>query len=189
MNASELHSVIDRKKAGRATEGQFEIVLLYDGETALKAARHIIETVVGKHFDEADVHRDELSFAEVMHPELRTESIQMASGCDVFVTATANGSHLPAAVASWITLWLESRPQKETALISIAGSPPGSVASTAMQDYLHHLADRQGLSFFSSNYTLPAAELKEPEKFARLEAGHRVPHDIKPRPERWGLNE
>ena len=169
--------------------GGFHIVLLYDSAMALAATRHIVDTLVGKHVGEADVHRDELSFVEVMHPELRAESIQLTAGCDMFVVATADGTHLPGEVASWIDLWLEMRPEKETALVSIAGTRLGCVQSTAVQNYLHHLAEEHRLSFFSSNFTLPEAELKPAEEVVKSESARRIPHDIAPRPERWGLNE
>ena len=189
MNNIQVHSILEKRKAaGAEVNEQFGIVLLYDAEEALEAARHIIDRIIGKHFAHPDLHQDELSFAEVMHPELRAESIQLASRCDILIVATIDGSHLQGAVASWIELWFESRPQKECAIISIAGSPAGSVESTAMQDYLHHLADRYGLAFFASSFELPESE-KATQVSEKLEATERVPHNVKPRPERWGLNE
>jgi hypothetical protein len=187
MNASAQHSEAARIPKPEVSDAPFHIVLLHDGATALKGARHMVETIIGKHLYDVEVHRDELSFAEVMHPELRAETTQIAAGCDVLVFATVDGSHLPGAIATWLENWLEMRPEKETALLSIVGTKAGVVSTSSVEDYLRHVAATHGISFFSSSLTLP--EDDEDMKAGAQAPATRVPHNVRPRPERWGLNE
>ena len=166
----------------------FHMVLLHDGDTALAKARRMVERLLRKSLDGLDLHRDELSFAEIAHPEIRTEAAELAAGCDLFIFATVNGSNLPQEVVAWLHQWFESRERKEAALVCLVGSVEGAMLGSPVHQYLQHLTDEHNVAFFSSAFTINEEKLKRSietceETFLMREVR------CCPRPEGWGINE
>jgi hypothetical protein len=159
----------------------FHVVLLYSGDNILDKARSIVQRVTGEHLTDVDFHQDEFSFSEVMHPELSAETAQLAAECDLFVLATEDGGAVPQAISTWLKAWLNARPLKETALVSLAGSTVGNRCE--VEELLQQLAKTNELTFFSSRMPMPARPSLPPG------AAKSPAPRYAPQPERWGLNE
>jgi len=171
-------------------EAPFQMVLVHDGETALAEARRMVGRLLKRSLAGLDVHRDELSFLEIAHPEIRTEAAELAAGCDLFIFATVNGSNLPEEVVAWLHLWFESREKKEAALVCLVGSDEGAILGSSVQLYLQHLSARTSVVFFSSAFIMSRMDLdsrsQRPDE--TLTMGHVAARSF-PRPEGWGINE
>jgi hypothetical protein len=167
----------------------FNVILTHDNEVAAAGARFSVGRLLAA-IPSNDLHHDQWSFSELGHAEFRREALELAAGCDLFVLATTEGDALPAEVSSWLNLWVQTREEKEIALVCLVGSRDGKVVSTPVQDHLQRLADAHHLAFFASSFVLP-----EPEGAIRIDAmvqrhSARLRFDFHPpQPEGWGINE
>ena len=98
--------------------------------------------------------------------------------------ATQDGSTLPIEVVAWLKLWLNRRPAKETAFVSLTGSSLGPSLNTPTHQFLRYLAERHQLAFFSSTFTVPKNTAPE-LTITTFQQTIRY----NPCPEGWGLND
>ena len=154
----------------------FNIVVLYDSPTAARESRRVTDHVVKRCLADIDVHRDEFSFAELAHPELREETLELSANCDFLVMAVTDGSGLSADMLMWLGKWLATRAEKETALLCLTGRTEGDLEERAVSTWMRLLAARHEMPFFTGTFLV----LPEPE--------HPLGHPSA-RPEAWGINE
>jgi hypothetical protein len=180
---------VDTAAANNA-KAPFHMVLVHDGDTALGEGRRIVERLLRRALAGLDVHRDELSFSEIAHPEIRTEAAELAAGCDLFIFATVNGANLPNEVVAWLHLWFQSRHAKEAALVCLVGSEDGAMLESPTHLYLQHLSDDHNLAFFSSAFVIAGQNLKSQcqQRNETPSMRHMTARSF-PRPEGWGINE
>jgi hypothetical protein len=169
----------------------FHMVLVHDGERALAEARRIVERLLRRTLAGLDLHRDELSFSEIAHPEIRAEAAELAVGCDLFIFATVNGSNLPDEVVAWLHLWFESRQEKEAALVCLVGVEDGAMLGSPVHLYLQHLSDSHDIAFFSSAFIISGQDpdSRNQKHNEPLSMMRPVTTRSFPRPEGWGINE
>ena len=183
MTANMIQPVTAGQGARKEEQCPLHLVILHDGPRALKEADRVVRGLFSK-VNELDIHRDEFSFCEVTHPQLLTESVELATDCDLFVFASQDGTTLPVEIVSWLKLWLNRRPQKETALVSLIGSTKSNLLIPPIDRYLRYLAERHQLAFFSSIFSVEeqtSAELT----ITTFQRSVRY----NPCPEGWGLND
>ena len=178
-----MQPVSTAKSARKEEQCPLHLVTLHDGPLALAEANRLVRGLFSK-VSELDIHRDEFSFHEVTHPQLLAESVELATNCDLFVFATEDGATLPIEVVAWLKHWLNHRPRKETAFVSLIGSSNGGTGGTPTNQYLRYLAERHQLAFFSGTFNIPNSP----------SAGPTVPKvqqvlRYNPCPEGWGLND
>jgi hypothetical protein len=162
----------------------FSLVIIYDHEAAATEASCMLERLLLKYVPSLDIHCDALSFSEILHAELRAETIALARECDVLALATLSRDVTVPAVAQWLDLWGMRRAQKETALISLASSASTETTRGSLHDHLKQIADSQGLVCFSSSFkTNPDACLHN----GCASRPQRIEYVA--RPEGWGINE
>ena len=182
MNATELPYLERPVRLPRVEPIRpFHFVVIYDEQNAAAEARRLLGPFLSISLRGPEIHRDELSFAELGHPELQRETLEMTAECDLLTIATVNGESLATSVMSWLNLWLQSRRQKEAALVSLVGSSDGSLLGSAVHQHLQCVADGYGLAFFSAVFNSTAIRRGN----SQLDELYR--HS--PRPERWGINE
>jgi hypothetical protein len=168
----------------------FQLLLLYDEQAALVEARQLVERLPLKTGIGLDVHRDEISFAELAYPEIQKEAAELAGGCDVFIFATVNGLYLRKEITSWLRLWFQTRQKKDTALVCLIGSPQGVIASSPAQLFLQLLCERHHVAFFPNEFKLKSDEIdREKIKQQEVERIFALASQAVPRPEGWGINE
>ncbi len=165
----------------------FNIVLIYDHDLAASESRRVIDRLLAKCLPDLDIHRDELSFAEITHPELRGETVELAAECDLFILATITGEGLPAEILGWVNLWLASREDKETALVCLVGSPTGETLESVVHQHLQRIAVQHELAFFSSSFLAKPGRIASDLGGSGFGKAHENHYD--PRPEAWGINE
>jgi hypothetical protein len=183
MNANAMQLETTEVAARKQEQFPLHLVILHDGPRALAEATRLVRGLFSK-VNELDVHSDEFSFAEITHPQLLTESAELAAGADIFVFATQDGSTLPIEVVAWLKLWLNRRPAKETAFVSLTGSSLGPSLNTPTHQFLRYLAERHQLAFFSSTFTVPKNTAPE-LTITTFQQTIRY----NPCPEGWGLND
>jgi hypothetical protein len=183
MNANVLHADTTKRTARTDEQCPLHLVILHDGPLALSEANRLVRGLFSK-VNDLDVHSDEFSFGEITHPQLLTESAELATEADLFVFATQDGSTLPIEVVAWLKLWLNRRPQKDTAFVSLIGSADGGTLSTLTSQFLRYLAERHQLTFFSSAFTIPTSPSAE-LTITTFQQTIRY----NPCPEGWGLND
>lgn len=182
MNATEL---LYWERPGRLSRIEstrpFNLVLIYDEENAAAEARRLLGPLLSISLRGLEIHRDELSFTELGHPQLQGETLEITAECDLLTVATVNGESLPATVTSWLNLWVQSRTQKEAVLVSVVGSADGSLLGSGVHQHLQGVADGYGLAFFSTGFLTQLS----------CEGAHKLDELYRhaPRPERWGINE
>ena len=159
------------------------LVTLHDGPRALAEADRLVRGLFSK-ISELDIHRDEFSFHEVTHPQLLTESVELATNCDLFVFAIEDGTTIPIEVVAWLKHWLNRRPRKETAFVSLIGSSGSDEVSIPINRYFRYLADQNGLAFFSSVFSV---EKQRPAELTTNTFQHTIRYN--PCPESWGIND
>ena len=136
-----------------------QIVLTYDHPPMAAAARELLGSFLTKWVADVDIHRDEWSFAELEHPQCRSESLELARHCDIFIIALIGINDLPPSFIGWINDWFESRANVETALIVLAGSHTANLWKLPRCASLASEARRHGLSFFTTSVVIPGAVL------------------------------
>ena len=174
---------MNRMTARHQEQFPLHLVILHDGPLALAQANRLVSGLFSK-VSELDFHSDEFSFHEITHPQLLTESAELAAGADLFVFATQDGSTLPIEVVAWLKLWFNRRPAKETAFVALIGSTNGGTLNSPANQYLRYLAERHQLAFFSSAFTVPQ------HRTTRISISifqHTIRYN--PCPEGWGLND
>ena len=154
----------------------FNIVVLFDNDCSAIEARRVTDHVVKRCLDDIDVHRDEFSFAELAHPDLKSRTLELAVNCDFMVVAVTDGSELAGEVLMWLGKWLARRSEKETALLCLTGRRDGEMDERAVSSWMRVLANRHDLPFFAGTFHVHS-EAENPH-------GH---HSA--RPEAWGINE
>lgn len=162
-----------------------QVTLLYEGEIALKEARKTVKAVADERKVCAETQIDEFSFAEVKHPELLNETVQLARDSDILVVSVENGICLPLEVSSWLDTWLKARPNKATALVSLVGRGGYGTGSPPVEEQLREIALKNELAFFANSYFSAVAPAIAP--IATTPRWSEV--NYLPPPERWGLNE
>ena len=178
-----------KRRESNANQRCFNVILTHDSEVAAAGARFSLSRLLAA-IPDMDLHRDQWSFSELRHTEFRREALELAATCDLFVLATTDGEFLPGEVSSWLNAWVQTREQKETALVCLVGSPDGKVISSPVHEEFQRLAEAHQLAFFASSFILP-----EPAAATRIEQivekhSGRLSFDFYlPRPEGWGINE
>jgi hypothetical protein len=168
----------------------FQMMLIHDGEIALAEARQIIARLLTRSLTGFDVHRDELSFSEIAHPEIFAEAAELAAGCDLLIIATVNRVNLPNEVIAWLHRWFESRQEKDAALVCLVGSVDGALLESPVHMYLQHLTDQYNLAFFPSVFITPGENLQRSiKRCEETTLARQVLRGYCPRPESWGINE
>jgi hypothetical protein len=184
MNATDLYyppsSIAD------CADVTFRVVILYDDMVALSAARRTIHHIFTGELTEMEVQRDEFSFNEVIHPELRLETAQLAADCDLFIFAARSDSPFPHAVSEWMHSWTQLRPSHETAFVALIGhaekSDSAEADQTPVEAPLRLFAERNGFDYFVGRFEEPSAPVTKSSWLRWAQA-------YTPRPEAWGLNE
>ena len=139
-----------------AVAAPLQIVLTYDHRVMADAARNLLKNFLTKWTPDVDIHRDEWSFVELEHPQCRSESLELARDCDIFVIAIAGLDDLPASFGEWLNDWFELRAKVETALI-LCISNRAVLANLPRCQGLASLAHAHNLAFFSTTIALPGA--------------------------------
>jgi hypothetical protein len=184
------HSRAVDRAPGKPTEQPFQMMLMHDSEMAQAEAQRMISRLMAGSLGGFDVHLDEITFAEIVHPEICAEAVELAERCDLFILATVNGSNLPNEIVAWLHLWFQSRQQKDAAVVCMVGSSQGAVLGSPVHLYLQHLAGEHHLSFFSSAFKMTVDDLKRGVERCGVSSGmQQVIDRCYPRPEAWGINE
>ena len=165
----------------------FSLVIIYDHESAATESHRIVEHLLSKWVPGLDIHCDSLSFSEIIHAELRTETIEIARDCDVLVLATSSRGAAVPAVAQWLDLWGVTRAPKETALVSLTSNSKGDSASDSLHDHLKQIAHSYGLTWFSSSLSCSGGTATGDLQDVCPQRPRR--YQYLARPEGWGINE
>jgi hypothetical protein len=136
-----------------------QIVLTYDHPAMAEAARELLGSFRNKWAADVDIHRDEWSFAELEHPQCRSESLELARHCDIFIVALTGIDDLPPSFVKWLNDWFESRANMEAALIVLVGSHTANLLRLPRCASLASEARARGLSVFTTAVAIPGAVL------------------------------
>src|SRR3954453_21778661 len=82
-----------------------QIVLTYDQPAMADAARKTLNGFLAKWAADVDMHRDEWSFADLEHPKFRSEALELATHCDLFLVAVTGMDDVPEPFVLWLKDW------------------------------------------------------------------------------------
>jgi hypothetical protein len=135
-----------------------QIVFAYDHPPAAEAARAGLNGILTKCAADLDIHRDEWSFAELENPQCRSEALELAVRCDLFVVAVTGVEDLPESFLMWLTDWFASRAQMDSALIICVGTSDANMANMPFLASLPTLVRCKGLSCFTTASFVPETQ-------------------------------
>jgi hypothetical protein len=144
---------------GATVVAPLQIVLTYDAPVMAEAARKLLSRFLAKWAPYVDMHRDEWSFAELEHPQCRTESLELARHCDIFIISLTGVDDLPTSFVEWLNDWFESRANGDTAVIVLIGSHASGLWRLPRCACLATEARARSLSFFTTSVVLPGTSL------------------------------
>jgi hypothetical protein len=170
MNTNATATVADARSAPLAP---LQIVLTYDHPTMADAARNTLNRLLTKWAADVDIHRDEWSFTDLEHPKCRSEALELANHCDLFIVGVSGMDDVPESFLLWLKDWLTSRAQMDSALILCIGASHANLASMPFLASLPTLARTNGLSCFTTTAFMPETKFppaKVTSLFARFKS-------------------
>jgi hypothetical protein len=169
MSTNATARVADVRSADLAP---LQIVLTYDHPAMADAARNRLNGFLTRWAADVDIHRDEWSFTDLEHPKCRSEALELATHCDLFIAAVSGMDDVPESFVLWLKDWFASRAQMDSALILCIGSSIMSLSNMPFLAAIESLARSNGLSSFTTTGLMPQTILPPSPKltslFARL---------------------
>jgi len=125
----------------------WSVVVVYQDAQTRDIAVGFCDTLVQRFWARCQFEAGWWSFAQIKDSALA----EKAAAANLLVIAIQPDAELPLTVKAWLESWLSQRPNREGALVALAGSPGSIIChlSTLTEVYLRDIAHRGQLDFLT----------------------------------------